>query len=256
MLVDDEPPARRSLIRLLSEYADVEVVAEADSIAAAARALPAARPDILFLDIELTDGKGFDLLAGIEHRPTVVFVTAYSSYAVRAFDVEATDFLLKPVEPERLALTIDRLRRKRQPSPATSLPPGIATITVDRTFAGRILLSRPGHSVFAPTEELVTLRAEGDYTRVGLLDGRDVLVCRLLGQFETDLPTPPFYRLSRSIMVNLARVRRVAWSSGGRAELHFDGTAVPVLAIGRAAARRLRGGCRVGAGDPIERRAI
>ncbi|MEP9375275.1 LytTR family DNA-binding domain-containing protein [Aquabacter sp. CN5-332] len=235
MLVDDEPPARRGLKRLLAEHGDFCIVAEAATLAEAVKAHAATRPDVVFLDVELGDGKGFEMLAGADTRPDVVFVTAYSRYAVRAFDVAAADFLVKPVDPERLALALQRLRERRAAMPLDRLD-GSGAIPAERE---RPLLNLPGMRLTVPFKMVLSLSAEGDFTRIALSDGREQLICRLLGQFETDLPRPPFHRLSRSIIVNLDHVHRVEWTDGGRAQM-FLGRSKQAVPLGRTAARRLR----------------
>lgn len=232
MLVDDEPPARRGLMRLLAEHADLDVVAEAGSLAEALSTLATARPDIVFLDVELGDGKGFEMLGVPEVRPDVVFVTAYSRYAVRAFDVAAADFLVKPVDPERLAVTLQRLRQRRS---AQARAEPVATPLEKR----KLVLNLPGMRLIVPLKSVLFLEADGDFTRIVTTDGSEQMICRLLGQFQAELPAPPFSRLSRSLIVNLDQVQRVELSGGGRAELVFAGSK-RTLELGRAAVRRLR----------------
>lgn len=232
MLVDDEPPARRGLKRLLAEHADLNVVAEAGSLAEAIATLSTAQPDIVFLDVELGDGKGFEILGLPETRPDVVFVTAYSRYAVRAFDVAAADFLVKPVNPERLALTLQRLRQRRQAKAGEGMPSGPPE-------KRKLLLNLPGMRMIVPLRSVLLLEAEGDFTRIITADGGEQMICRLLGQFQAELPSPPFRRLSRSMIVNLDQVRRMELTGGGRAELVLGPSGRTVI-LGRAAARRLR----------------
>lgn len=226
MVVDDEPPARRSLKRLLAEHADVAVAGEAASLAEARALLATVRPDIVFLDVELGDGKGFEALPAAEPGPDVVFVTAYSRYAVEAFDRAAVDFLMKPVEPERLALALQRLRQRR-------------ALVAERE--AKLRLHLPGRQVLLSHARILALSAEGDFTRIIVSGEKDYLVCRLLGQFEAELPDPPFRRLSRSIIVNLDQVRRVEAGDAGRAQVIL-GAEEHALVLGRAAARRLKTG--------------
>lgn len=117
LIVDDEPPARRGLKRLMLLHEDVDVVGEAGSLDEADELTHALRPDAIFLDINLGNELGFNLLERLDRMPAIVFVTANRTYAPRAFDVAALDFLLKPVEPQRLALTLERLRQYQR-SPA------------------------------------------------------------------------------------------------------------------------------------------
>ncbi|MGU3492565.1 LytR/AlgR family response regulator transcription factor [Xanthobacteraceae bacterium A53D] len=247
MLVDDEPPARRGLRRLLAAHADLEVVAEAGSLAEASAGVATARPDIVFLDVELGDGKGYEMLARVPEPPDVVFVTAYSRYAVNAFDVAASDFLLKPVDPERLALTLQRLRQRRADRAAATPAPQVPQ-TPPPVERSRPYLHLQGTRLMVPFDSVLSLHAEGDFTRVTTTDGRERMVCRLLGQFEEDLPDPPFCRLSRSIIINLDHLQQVAAIGGGRAQIMLGRQGLS-LELGRAAARRLK---EIGTG-PVSR---
>jgi two-component system LytT family response regulator len=252
MLVDDEPPARRGLRRLLQAHPDVEVVAEAGSVAEARAQAAAMQPDAIFLDVELADGLGFDLVGQVSPMPAIVFVTAHDLYAVKAFDVSALDFLLKPVDPQRLAVTIDRLCRNRldaarAPSPARERQDD-AELDADPQPGGaqrRIHLRIDGKSVIAPLATVAMLAAEADFTRIFLKGARDYLVCRLLRHFEAQLPTPPFVRISRSLIVNLDQLERVEWQDAGRCSVSLGGGIGPI-ALGRIAARRLRQSLDVG----------
>ena len=244
MLVDDEPPARRGFRRLLQAHPDVEVVAEAGTVSEAREQAARLRLDAIFLDVELTDGRGFDLLGRLSPMPAIVFVTAHDLYAVKAFDVSALDFLLKPVDPQRLAVTIDRLRRHRA---ARAEAPDRerqddAELDGDAQRDGpqqRIHLRIDGRSVIAPLGTVAMLAAEADFTRIFLKGARDYLVCRLLRHFEAQLPTPPFVRISRSLIVNLDQLERVDWQEAGRCSLSL-GDGIGPVSLGRIAARRLR----------------
>jgi len=233
MVVDDEPPARRGLRRLLKAHADIDVVAEVGTVSEAQARACALRLDTIFLDVELTDGPGFDLISRLSPAPAIVFVTAHDLYAVKAFDVPALDFLLKPVDPTRLAVTVDRLRRLRQDA---------IKLDSDSRYGRpqqRLHLRIDGHSVFAPLDTVAMLAAEADFTRIFLKGSRDYLVCRLLRHFEAQLPTPPFVRISRSLIVNLDQVKRVDWQDAGRCNVLF-GDGIRPITLGRIAARRLR----------------
>lgn len=246
MLVDDEPPARRGLRRLLRAHEDIEVIAEAGTVSEAQQLAAALHPDAIFLDVELTDGRGFDLVAQLVPAPAIVFVTAHDLYAVEAFDVSAVDFVLKPVDPGRLAVTLERLRRNRPDVARPALADGKREDNVelhgDSAYGDplpRLHLRIDGRSVIAPLGTVAMLAAEADFTRVFIDGARDYLVCRLLRHFEAQLPTPPFVRLSRSLIVNLHQLERVEWQEAGRCSLSLRGHVGPV-ALGRIASRRLR----------------
>lgn len=219
VIVDDEPLAIRALRRLLAAHTDVTIAGTAEDLAGALATIRATKPDVVLLDIELGRGNGFDVLAGLDPAPRIIFVTAHARYALEAFAVAATDYLLKPVLPERLAASLARIPR---PAP----PP--------------LTLRMPGRIVVAEPQEIVALAAEADFTRVHLAGQDSLLILRTLTQFEETLPRPPFERISRSMIVNLERVRHIASRGRDRAQLVLEGLEMP-LPLGRVAALRLRG---------------
>jgi two-component system LytT family response regulator len=224
LIVDDEPLARSAMRRLLAPHQAIEIVGEADSTAAARAAIVAMKPDLVFLDIELGGDDGFDLLASLESPPSVIFVTAYAEHAVEAFAVDAVDYLLKPVDPDRLAESLARVERQRASRPQA---------------APAIELRTPRRTVLAQPDEIVILRADGDFTQVHLAGQPPVMIWRTLAHFESLLPAPPFLRLGRSLIVNRDRLRNVETLSRTSTRLVLDGLAEPVE-IGRTAAARLR----------------
>ncbi|AJY47112.1 LytR/AlgR family response regulator transcription factor [Martelella endophytica] len=233
ILVDDEPPARRGLTRMLSAFEDIEIIGEAGSVDQARALIASLQPDAVFLDIELTSGKGFDIVRDLSTETAVIVVTAYSLYAIDAFDVAALDFLVKPVEPERLETAINRLReRLAQQTYATS--PGPRT-----GQPARILLKSMMSSVMVSIDTITLLQAEADFTRVHLDNNQTYLAGGLLGKFEADLPSPPFCRLSRSLIVNLDQIGSVEWESGGRSNVRFA-SSDHTIPLGRSATKRLR----------------
>ena len=231
LIVDDEPLARSAMKRLLAAHPSVEIVGEAESVAGAMRAIERARPQLVFLDIELNGGDGFDLLVALERPPIVVFVTAYAEHAAEAFAVDAADYLLKPVAPERLAESLSRVERQlaRESPPSERQPAGTRVIE----------LKTPRRTVLASPAEIVALQADGDFTRVLVADQPAVLIWRTLGHFESLLPSPPFLRLGRSLIINLDRLRNIETSSRACARIRLQGLAEP-MTLGRTAAARLR----------------
>jgi len=233
LIVDDEHLARQAMRRLLAAHPEIEIVGEAEGVAQALQEIERTQPQMIFLDIELGGGDGFDLLAALEEPPIVVFVTAYPQYAADAFAVEAADYLLKPVEPERLAESLDRVRRRLAQAHGLQAP-GPA-----QGAAGLIELKTPRRTVLAAPAEIAALRADGDFTRVLLADRPEVMIWRTLAHFESLLPAPPFLRLGRSLIINRDRLRSIEAQSREGAQITLLGIAEP-LAIGRTAAQRLR----------------
>lgn len=230
MLVDDEPLARQGLRELLAAQPDVDVVAEADSALQAGALLDDSCPDAVFLDIRMPEADGFQFLARLKSSLPVVFVTAHAEYAARAFDVQAVDYLLKPVEPRRLAQALGRIRAALGPeSPAPA----------EYESGDRLCLRTPERTLVTPLADVVALHAEKDFTRVFVAGQRPILICQSLGEYERILPAPPFLRLDRSTMLNLSRIHSLEISPSRGACAFLDGAAEPV-ALGRAALRRLR----------------
>jgi two-component system LytT family response regulator len=189
LIVDDEHLARQAMRRLLASHPEVEIVGEAEGVADALQEIERTQPQLVFLDIELSGGDGFDVLAALERPPMIVFVTAYAEYAVEAFAVNAVDYLLKPVEPERLAESLTRADK--------------ALANVDASASsgkGVIALKTPKRTVLAQPDEIVALRADGDFTHVFVADQPALMMWRTLAHFESVLPSPPFLRLGRSLI--------------------------------------------------------
>lgn len=228
MLVDDEPPALQRLSRMLEGIGDVEIVAAVDSAEAGVAVLAREQVDLLFLDVQMPDKDGFELLASLPRRPMVVFVTAFSGYAAQAFEVEAVDYLLKPVRPARLEVALRRAR--------TALRGGSEPVY---DLNDRICLRTPERTVVAPLGDMITLEADRDFSRVTVLDNAPLLICKSLGTYDATLPNPPFFRISRSLIVNLSRLRSVELSPIRGARIVLDGIADPI-SIGRTALKRLR----------------
>jgi len=223
ILVDDEPLAREGLRTLLAAHPDVRIVGEAASVAQARALIATARPDVVFLDIEMADATGLDLVRTLERPPAIIFVTAHAAHAVEAFAVQATDYLLKPVRPERLAAALARLPAV----PDARDRFGAAGSTVLRVRSRqRVLSLRPA--------ALVALLAERDYTRIIPAHAMPLLVKQPLGELYKALPHPPFLKLGRSLIVNGQRLTEVQHIERGETRLFFDGHAGPIV-LGRTA---------------------
>lgn len=229
VLVDDEHLARQGMRQLLASHPEINVVGEASRVSNAAEVIRSEKPDGVFLDIQMPGATGFDLLSEIEESPKVIFVTAHSEHAVRAFEVQAVDYLLKPVKPERLAEAVKRLESACGNQPAT----------VPYTRSDRMCLRTPQRTVLAPLEDIIALEADGDFTRFHLADQSALLICNTLGFYEKTLPSPPFVRISRSLILNLERLAAVEQVSRDEARLTVRGLS-QVFVVGRRALVRLK----------------
>ena len=230
IVVDDERLARRELITMLRDHPGIDVIADADSVQSAARAIAELKPDVVFLDIQMPGQSGFDLLDKIEAGPHIVFVTAYDEYAVRAFEVNALDYLMKPVTPERLASCVERLIATTVAGEAAS-----AGLRPDDS-----LFIRVDHAMkFLRVDTIIAIKAAGDYSQVITTDGLRGLTDKSMNEWEHRLPPNMFCRVHRSAMVNLAFVDRVEEAGVSSRKIHLKGLAEP-LDMSRRYYSRLR----------------
>jgi len=241
VVVDDEPLARELLRELLGRLPDVTVVAECANGFEAVKAIAERAPDVVFLDVQMPKLDGFEVLSLLpkreDGRPVVVFVTAYDQYAVKAFEANAVDYLLKPFDRARLAAALERVRSRLAAGRAAP-PPDLAAEARDPARPVSRVVVRDGANISVlPIATIDWVKAEDDYVllRAG---GRDHLKAETLARLEAQLPKDRFLRIHRSYLVNLDRlVRLEAGASGAPAAILRDGTALPVS---RAGARRLR----------------
>lgn len=216
LVVDDEEPARSELCYLLDEVGDVTVVGEASTAAEAIRLIDRTACDVVFLDIEMPGLSGMRLAEALslrEKAPAIVFVTAYSEHAVKAFEVQAADYLVKPVDVSRLRQAIERIM------PAESMLPRIERMPVEK--GGRKLL--------LPVDDIVYVMAKDDYSYV-FTDHERYLSTISLAQIEARLAHQGFFRAHRRYVVNLAAVRELVPREGGTMLLTLAdraGTQVP-----------------------------
>ena len=224
LVVDDEPLARRELRRLLDAFPPVQIVGEAGNIDEARASIERLSPDVVFLDIQMPGGTGFDLLTQLDRVPRIVFTTAYDHYAVRAFDVNALDYLLKPIEPERLASTLRKIQTPpSSPNAANPQPP------LEQLFI------RDGPRCwFVPLREVSVFSAEGNYVRLRWGAERPLLG-RSLTSLEEKLDPKRFFRANRSQIVNLDFIQQVELGEGGR--LHVQMRDGPEIEVSRRQAR-------------------
>ena len=223
MIIDDEPPARRELRRLLAGFPWVEIVGEAGNVDQAAGMVESLSPELLFLDIQMPGGSGFDLLARLEDVPQVIFTTAYDEHAVRAFKVDALDYLLKPIEPARLAEALGRVKSveaARTPKPHAVLE--------------QIFVRDGSRCWFVPLREVRLLTSEGNYIRLSWGKSQPLLG-RALAALEQRLDPTRFFRANRRQIINLDFIETVELGVNGR--LHAQLRDGPEVEISRRQAR-------------------
>lgn len=200
IIIDDERLARREMRGLLAEFDEIRVVGEAENLAEAIDLIQKEKPNVVFLDIQLSGENGFDLLEKIEQNFKLIFVTAFDAYAIRAFEVNALDYLLKPVNPERLAKAIERLSDESGGGKNEFRP---------LEFDDRIFLELGGRSVFLKVREISHINAAGDYSEIFTVDKRKLLIEKSLREWEQRLPEKHFLRIHRQTIINLEEIEHI-----------------------------------------------
>ncbi len=201
LLIDDERLARTELRRLLEKHPDIEIAGEARNAEEALDQIGRLEPELLFLDIQMPGCNGFELLEKLERVPLVIFTTAYDEYALKAFEVNALDYLLKPVAPDRLAAALARISGAK-PRPAVGGDQRIFVKDGERCW-------------FVALKDIVLLESEGNYTRLFFGANRP-LVLRSLNYLEERLDPALFFRASRKHILNLKFIDGIdAWANGG-----------------------------------------
>jgi two-component system LytT family response regulator len=230
VIVDDEAPARLAMREALAAVGGVDVVAECANGFEAVKAVTDRRPDVLFLDVQMPKLDGFEVLELVGVETPVVFVTAYDQFALRAFEVHAVDYLLKPFAPERLAAALDRVRERTTARPdaaalrASARPPGAP---VER------VVIRDGAQVHVlPVESIDYVHAEDDYVAFHSA-GKSYLKEQTLADLEAQLDPRGFVRIHRSYLVNIERLARVElYAKDSRVAILRDGATLPVSRAG------------------------
>ena len=234
LIVDDEEPARRKIRRLLSGETDVEIVGEAATGTEAIEAIRRLTPDLVFLDVQIPPPNGFGIIdaLGRDNAPDVIFVTAFDEHALRAFEVRALDYLLKPVTPARLREALDRARERLEQSAAPARPRPLARILVrDDTKAFLLALDRVDR-----------IEADGNYVRLHS-NGRSFTVRMAIGALAGRLDADQFLRISRSAIVRLDAIKELhPWFHGDYHVVMTDGARLTWTRRYRAAAMPELGG--------------
>jgi two-component system LytT family response regulator len=242
VVVDDEAPARALLREFLSAEPNLEIVAECENGFEAVRSIPELQPDVVFLDIQMPKLNGFEVLDLIEPGPLVIFCTAYDEYALKAFEVHAVDYLLKPFSRERLLESLRKATERLGTGPGGSissvaglarsaLPPG--------RFPERILLKEGSRVHVVPVDRLAYLEAQDDYVAVHS-EGKSWLKSKPLAEVSEGLDPARFVRIHRSYVLNLSRLARIELvARDSRVAILPDGRELPVSRAGYARLKAL-----------------
>lgn len=215
LVVDDEPLARRRLQRLLDGEPGAELVGLCGDGREALAQVEALRPDLVLLDIQMPDLDGFALLEGLpDPQPLVIFVTAHDRYAVRAFDVPAVDYLLKPFDAERLHRALARARERLHPAEDREPPAEILAGRQGDPYLRRLVVRADGRIQIVPVETIDWIEATGNYLGVHV-GSKDHLIRGTMNELEAQLDPARFLRTHRSQLVNVDRIRELHLAPGG-----------------------------------------
>ena len=230
MIADDEAPARRKLARFLNAHADVEIVAEASNGIDALDLITMTKPRVIFLDIHMPDLDGLgvaEALVRAEQPPSIVFVTAFDQYAVKAFEMSALDYLLKPYDKDRFEQALDRARRSVEIKPnVETLAATLAKIRNEEQYVRRLLIPNEGRSFFVATREIARLESDGNNVAVHTARGAHNLRATL-ESLESRLDPAQFARVHRSHVVNIDEIAEIhPWFHGDYKLKMRDGTEI------------------------------
>jgi two-component system LytT family response regulator len=200
LIIDDERLARLNLRKKLSMFSEIEVIGEASGIEKGIKAIRDLNPDLLFLDIKLSDGTGFDLLNKVEFKGKVIFQTAYDEYACRAFEINALDYLLKPITKERLMKVIENIVNSSNENSVHNNP--------KFRYDDRIMIEQRKSIYFIKVENIICIRAEREYTTIFEKGGSKYLILKSIGDWQKELPDEHFARVHRNSIINFNYIQQ------------------------------------------------
>ncbi len=223
IIIDDEKPARENLISLLRKVADdVNVIGEADSVDSGIKILSKLKPDLVFLDINLADGSGFNILEQVSCDFQTIFVTAYDSFAVRAFKVNALDYILKAIDEDELMAALAKARKRIKLQENIPEFKWIAKNWNRAPANQKLVVKERGSIRYIDIIDIVRCQADNNYTTIYLLSGEKIITPRTLKEFTEILESFNFFRIHQSHLVNIRFITRVNHEdSGGSVETKF-----------------------------------
>jgi two-component system, LytTR family, response regulator len=202
IIIDDERLAREEVKRSLSDFQEFEVIGEAKNYEEAKEQIEALKPELIFLDIQMPGRSGFDLLESLDEVPHVVFTTAFNEYAVKAFDMEALDYLVKPLRKERFAVTIERIRKRMDP------------------LEKQLFIKEGNNWFFVQLKDVYLIESADNYARLYTND-RKALIKRSLNQLEEMLDSNIFFRISRNQIINTKYITHISNLDKGRLQVRL-----------------------------------
>ncbi len=214
IVVDDESGARSYLVNLLENYIkDIEIVGEADGVENGKKLIAEKKPDLLFLDVQMQDGTGFDLLAGIDRSNLqVIFVSAHDYFAITAIKFSAVDYLVKPVEPIELQKAVEKIRQQKS---LTEVQKKLDLLLSNVNKIEKIALPSLNGIEFVKLDDIVRCEAESNYTVFYLINGEKIVVSKTLKDYEDILSRNNFFRIHKSVIINIKYLKKYIKGDGG-----------------------------------------
>ncbi len=206
IIIDDEPLARSLLAEMLADEQGIEIVAECNDGFEGMKAIQEYQPDLIFLDIQMPKITGFELLELLDNPPQVIFTTAYDEYALKAFEVNALDYLMKPISPARLKQGLEKVQTKLTEPVKNPLFEGKVPQLPEQ--AQRIVVKDAGNIKIIPLADVIYLEAADDYVKINIAE-KYFLKHQTMGNFEQQLPAHQFVRIHRSYIVNIQHIHKV-----------------------------------------------
>jgi two-component system LytT family response regulator len=218
LIVDDEPLARKDLRTILAEFPQVDIVGEADSVLSAKELIKNNKPNLIFLDIQMPGESGFDLLEYINPKTDIIFVTAFDEYAIRAFEVNALDYLLKPVDGERIKEAINRY-------PQYEIPHQYSDEIL--AYDDNLFLKLNNNYNFLRINTIIAIQAADDYTEIFTTQGKKLLVYKKMIEWDKRLPEQYFCRIHRSTIINIDKINKIEPWYNQSYHVHIEGIETP-----------------------------
>ncbi|NOY37096.1 MAG: response regulator transcription factor [Chlorobi bacterium] len=233
IIIDDEQPAREVIRRFLKDYPGITILADCEDGFEGVRCILRNKPDLVFLDVQMPRVNGFEMLELLEEKPVIIFSTAYHEYAIRAFEVSAADFLLKPYSKERFAQAIEKaLELIRSGKKQSSLDKLSGILRDSPEEIHRIVVKKRSGIFIIPVEEIYYLSAQDDYVEIITQEG-SFLKKQTMNYYEKHLPAGQFFRIHRSHMINITQIHRIEpYAKNSFKLILHDGTSLPVSRSG------------------------
>ena len=225
IIIDDEFLARQRLLKLLDPFDDIVIVGECRNGKEALELVPLKEPDLLFLDIQMPDMNGFTVVSKLALKPHIIFTTAYDSYALKAFEINAVDYLLKPFDEDRLSIAIERIKALKKKKQASHLEDKIKKLLRSyeneaSDFLTEILIPLKGRDIPVYVEDIIYFKSDGNYVHL-VTQTKSYLYRSTLNSLSDSLDTSQFLRIHRSIIINKIYIKKCTYNSNNEYKFYL-----------------------------------